>query len=263
MNISILGCGWLGLPLAKKFLEAEHSVKGSTTSRVKLINLQKEGIIPYHINLLPDGILGDLTAFLSDAEVLVIDIPPGLKKDPEADFVGRIKNLKTYIEKSAVKNTIFISSTSVYEDRADFPIYTENDVPTQNFQLHKAEQILNGNKDFQNTVIRFGGLWGPGRHPVKYLAGKKDIKDPDAPVNLIHQDDCIGIIEEVIAQGFWGETINAVYPNHPSKKEYYTNQAKKLNLDPPFFDKSTASKGKIIKSVKLQEKLQYKFKAKI
>jgi len=37
-QISILGCGWLGLPLAKAILENEFSVKGSTTSREKPID---------------------------------------------------------------------------------------------------------------------------------------------------------------------------------------------------------------------------------
>ena len=89
MNISILGCGWLGFPLAKRFLDAGHSVKGSTTSQEKLVNLQKEGIISYKINLLPEGVVGDLSAFLSDTEILIIDIPPGLRKDPEADLAQK------------------------------------------------------------------------------------------------------------------------------------------------------------------------------
>ena len=38
-RISILGCGWLGLPLAKELLDRSFEVKGSTTSSNKLDQL--------------------------------------------------------------------------------------------------------------------------------------------------------------------------------------------------------------------------------
>ena len=38
-KISILGCGWLGLPLAKAIVENGFSVKGSTTSSEKIATL--------------------------------------------------------------------------------------------------------------------------------------------------------------------------------------------------------------------------------
>mgnify|MGYP003615968040 CR=1 FL=1 len=41
MKISILGCGWLGFPLAQKLIETGYEVKGSTTSESKLEALKK------------------------------------------------------------------------------------------------------------------------------------------------------------------------------------------------------------------------------
>ena len=35
-KIGIIGCGWLGLPLAKLFLKNGFLVKGSTTSKEKI-----------------------------------------------------------------------------------------------------------------------------------------------------------------------------------------------------------------------------------
>jgi len=48
-QISILGYGWLGLPLAKVLLENGFSVKGSTTSVEKISVLENSGIQPYLI----------------------------------------------------------------------------------------------------------------------------------------------------------------------------------------------------------------------
>ncbi|MCM4161453.1 SDR family oxidoreductase [Antarcticibacterium flavum] len=263
MNISILGCGWLGLPLAKKLVEQGHVVKGSTTTREKMDTLTAEGITPYQIKLYEDGVQGDLTAFLSDADLLIIDIPPGLRKDPDADFTARIGRLKAYIEKSGVEKVIFVSSTSVYEDREDLPEYTENDLPNasgnNSQQLMAAENILRNSEEFTTSIIRFGGLIGPGRHPVNFLAGREGIKDPQAPVNLIHQEDCIGILIALIENEIWGEILNAAYPEHPSKESYYSRVSREKNLAIPEFDQTTPSKGKIISSVVLKEKLGYEF----
>lgn len=267
MNISILGCGWLGLPLAKKLIEAGHVVKGSTTTLEKMAKLREEGITPYQIKLFTDGVQGDLEAFLSDAEVLIIDIPPGIRNNPDADFVGKIGKLKGYLEKSPVEKVLFISSTSVYEDREDFPVYTEEKEPNgtgeNSRQLIAAEKILRSSDKFNTTIIRFGGLIGPGRHPVNFLSQRKDNKNAVSPVNLIHLEDCLGIIESVVEKDIWGETINAVHPDHPPKEIYYTRVAEEKNLALPGFDLNHPSMGKVVDSVKVKDLFNYNFQKEI
>ena len=44
MQVSILGCGWLGLPLAKSLIEKGFSVNGSTTSVEKIPEVHGEDI---------------------------------------------------------------------------------------------------------------------------------------------------------------------------------------------------------------------------
>lgn len=264
MKISILGCGWLGFPLAKKLAEQGYVVKGSTTQREKMPKMSDAGIIPFQIKLFAEGVQGDLNSFLADAEVLIIDIPPGLKKDPEANFTGKMGRLKKYVETARVKNVLFISSTSVYEDGEDFPVYFENDPANasseRSKQIISAEKLFLSSEEFNITVLRFGGLNGPGRHPVNSLSGRKEIKDPEAPVNLIHLEDCIEIISEIIEQKAWGEIFNAVHPDHPEKAHYYTRLAEEKNLALPEFKLDSRSKGKIVHSVHLNKILGYSFK---
>ncbi len=69
-QISILGCGWLGLPLAKSLIEKRFSVKGSTTSEAKIVLLKNVGIAPFQIALFENKIEGDMTAFLENSEIL-------------------------------------------------------------------------------------------------------------------------------------------------------------------------------------------------
>ena len=260
MNISILGCGWLGFPLAKRLIENGFSVKGSTTSVEKLNVLEVDKIQPYLIDLSEEKVKGNVADFLSNSEILIIDIPPKLRGENKENFVKKIQNLIPFIEISNIEKVLFVSSTSVYGE--DNTIVTEETFPNPDTesgkQLLTVEKVLQSNLNFKTTVLRFGGLIGAERHPVKFLAGKENLENPDAPVNLIHQEDCIGIIEKIIEKDSFGEVFNAVAPFHPSRKEYYIQKAIQLNLTLPKFN-TNSRKGKIIDSSKITAALNHSF----
>lgn len=268
-QISILGCGWLGLPLAKKLIEERHSVKGSTTSESKLSVLKNLEISPYLVALESESVSADINDFLTESEILIIDIPPKLRPDntnptssAEKTFVRKMENLIPFIEKSTVKKVLFVSSTAVYGN--DNENITEETLPNPETesgrQLLLTEALLQKNPNFTTTILRFGGLIGEDRHPVKFLAGKENLENPDAPVNLIHQNDCIGIIEEIINQSKWKEVFNAVAPFHPTREEYYTQKAKQRNLVEPQFSSEKSNIKKVISSKKIEDSLGYQFK---
>lgn len=264
-NTSILGCGWLGLPLAKSLIAKEFSVKGSTTTLEKVSVLQKVGIDAFQITLSEKEISGKIGSFLSNSEILIIDIPPKLRGNSSENFVSKIELIIPFIEKSAIQRVIFVSSTSVYAD--DNSIITEESIPQPNSesgkQLLAAEQVLQSNYNFKTTIVRFGGLIGEDRHPIKFLAGRQHLENPNGPINLIHQLDCIGIIERIIELDCFGETFNAVTPFHPTRKDYYTQKAAALGLSLPEFDENNPSVGKTILSDKVETVLGYEFQNKI
>jgi nucleoside-diphosphate-sugar epimerase len=272
--ITILGCGWFGLPLAKSLLSKGYNVKGSTTSATKLKTLKEAEIIPFQIQLNEQEIIGNVSDFLHETDVLIIAIPPGLRKEilssEEMTFMNKMKTLIPYIEKSGIQKVLFVSSTSVYGDRFPIVEYTES---TQTHpdtesgrQLVLSEKLLQSNIHFKTTVIRFGGLLGEDRHPIKFLAGRTQIENPDGPVNLIQREDCIGIIIKALdfaCKDKWGETFNAVAPQHPTRKTYYQKKAQQFNLPLPNFVEDTKSKGKIISSKKVETILDYSFQKEI
>ncbi len=260
-QISILGCGWLGLPLAKSLIEKGFDIQGSTTSSEKMTLFKEIGINPFLIYLNEAQIEGNILEFLENSEILIIDIPPKLRSDSKENFVQKIKNLIPFIENAIVKKVIFVSSTSVYADENS--IVTEQTIPKSKTesakQLLQAEQFLQNNKNFKTTIIRFGGLIGEDRNPIHFLAGRKNIENPNASINLIHQKDCIEIIKRIIATNCWGEIFNAVAPLHKTRKEYYSQKAIELNLSLPEFDESKPSIGKTISSEKVMRVLNYTF----
>ena len=260
-KISILGCGWLGLPLAKALVKNEYLVSGSTTSIEKIAVLENAGIEPFLIVLSENKTIGNLTEFLADSEILIIDVPPKLRGSETENFVSKIKNIIPFIEKSAVQKVLFISSTSVYND-VDVYVTEETiarPATESGKQLLEIEQLLQSNINFKTTILRFGGLIGENRHPVKFLAGRENLENPNAPINLIHQEDCIGTINAILSQQVWGQTFNAVAPYHPTRAEYYTQKAVNLNLALPKFNTNSNASGKIILSDYLETVLKYTF----
>jgi nucleoside-diphosphate-sugar epimerase len=260
-TVSILGCGWLGLPLAEALVAKDFRVNGSTTTTEKMPVLESKGIQPFQISLSENGIDGNIADFLVDTEILIIDVPPKLRGENKEDFVAKIKHLIRHIEKSSVKKVLFVSSTSVYAD--DNTIVTEETIPNPETdggkQLLEVEILLQKHSDFRTTILRFGGLIGSDRHPIKHLAGKEHLENPDAPINLIHQEDCIGILLKIIEQDVWDETFNAATPLHSTRQEYYHKKAQEMNLAIPKFTSEKPSMGKIISSKKIETVLGYSF----
>jgi len=196
-----------------------------------------------------------------------LNIPPGLRRNPDANYVGQIESLIPHIEASSIQKVIFVSSTSVYADEMSFPEITEQSKPNPTSESGKqlliVEEMLQKNPNFECTVLRFAGLFGNDRHPAKQLSGKTKLQNAEAPVNLIHLSDCIDIILKIIQQDCFGETFNASTSPHPSKSSYYLSICKAMNLALPSYDFSRESKGKIIISHKLEQLLNYKFQIKL
>ena len=236
--IGILGCGWLGLPLASALEKDGYLVKGTTTSPKKLDLLRNQSIDAYLVQLQEQETKGNLRGFLEDLDTLIINVPPGLRKGKGGSYVKKIQQLVKSIEPSAIQQLLFVSSTSVYGNTTGE--ITEDTQPLPNTesgkQLLAVEKLLFSSESFKTTVVRFGGLIGPDRHPVKYLSGKKNLQNGLEAVNLIHLQDCIHIIQTIIEKGYWGDIFNGVYPYHPNKAQYYTEEAKKRGLNPPIYD---------------------------
>ena len=260
-QISILGCGWLGLPLAKSLLQNGFSIKGSTTSLEKISLLESEGITSFLVRLEEQKISASVADFLADSQILIINIPPKLRGGSTENFVAKITTLLPFIENSTVEKVLFVSSTSVYGEDNEFVSEATvlNPDTEGGRQLAIVENVLQKNSRFQTTILRFGGLISDDRNPVRFLSGRENIENPDTPINLIHQDDCIGIIEKIIALNSWDETYNAVAPFHPTRQEYYTQKATELNLALPKFVALNTIVGKTILNNKVIEVLDYSF----
>ena len=247
-KISIIGLGWLGEPLALHLKKSGYSVAGSTTTPDKLVHFKSLDIPSVLLKTTENGIEGNAASLLTNIDVLIIAIPPKLRGATKENYVAKISFLQKEVEQYKVPKVVFVSSTSVYGDVQGE--VTEQTIPQPDTesgkQLWEIEQFL-ANKN--TTIVRFGGLIGGNRNPIKMLSGRKNIAKPNAVVNLISQKNCIAIISKIIKDNFYGKTLNAVNPNHPTRKVYYAAKAIEYRLEAPFFNEKDFSKGKQIDSV--------------
>jgi nucleoside-diphosphate-sugar epimerase len=261
MVISILGCGWYGRALAKSLIQKGISVKASATSAEKLEQLSAEGINPYLARFDADSENFDPAFFHCD--ILVIAITPKFRKGETTGYLPKINRIIDVIKQNQIKKVIYISSTGVYGDHNSE--VSEADDPKPDTEsgaiLWEAEKLFQKEKAFKTTIIRFGGLVGPGRHPGRFFAGKKEIPNGLAPVNLIHLEDCVGISMAIIGKDAFGCLFNACSPDHPPKEDFYRDSTEKVGLSLPEFIHEL-NNYKIIISSNLNNILNYRFRIK-
>ncbi|MFQ3297821.1 MAG: nucleoside-diphosphate-sugar epimerase [Polaribacter sp.] len=243
-NVSILGCGWLGKPLATSFLEAGFAVKGSTTSEEKIETLEALGIDTYLVNI---SEFEEFEAFL-ETDILIIAIT---SKD-----IDGFERLIAKIQEANIQKVIFISATSVYGKLNK--VMTEEDAVLKT-PLAAIETLFRENTFFETTIIRFSGLFGGNRNPANWFKDGRKIPQPKGFVNMIHREDCIEIIHEVIAQNCWNTTFNACANHHPTRKEFYCIAKLSAGFKEPEFEVPEIYEWKIISSEKVQRILGYEF----
>lgn len=248
-SISILGSGWLGFPLAEHFSSRGFTVKAATRSQERLTHIQQSmpELPIYQVDIAARQTIED---FLQ-SDCLIINIT---HKDI-ADFSWLIRQL----EKSTVRTVLFISSTSVYPS-VNRTVSEDEGIEKTDSPLWQIEQLFLQQQSFLTSVVRFGGLIDSRRQPGRFFRHGKKLQQPDARVNLIHLDDCIGVIETIIKKQAWGEVFNAVADSHPLKHEFYSEMAERSGLPAPEYNTPEKTEFKIISNDKIKSRLGYQLK---
>ncbi len=74
-TISILGCGWMGLPLGEALAKKDFIVKGSTTTLAKQKIIEQHHIKPFLVDMVQQKC--DPNFF--ECDILIIAIPPNAR----------------------------------------------------------------------------------------------------------------------------------------------------------------------------------------
>jgi len=260
-TVAVVGCGWLGLPLAQKLLSQGYRVLGTTTTPEQLPLLTSAGIEPRLLQLGSDFSAADeanLIQWLRQANTLVINIPP--RAAVAGGYPQLLRPLHRAVAAARIKSVLFVSTSGVYPDEPRLMRETDA-VSTRD----AASDVLRTEGHFVprygqwlSTVVRLGGLFGPDRPPGRFLAGRRNLPQGDAPTNLLHLSDAVGVLSTIITQNIWGHTFNVCALAHPARREFYPAAATYLGLEPPTFQAESAG-GKTIDSTLVRSLVPYSF----
>lgn len=256
-SVSIVGYGRVGLPLARTLKERGFAVTGTVTGEDKYEKLQSEGLDTHILSFNPEP-KGELAAAM-EADILVVTVPPNMRTPHEYPQI--LESLANAAAQSGIKKVLLISTTSVYQQtgievhEADA---THDAAPFLGISWLPAEEVFSNRSEFETTVVRFSGLMGGGINPGMYFAGR-ELKGANDPVNMIHVDDCVEIMAQIIEQGIWGEAFNASADKHPTKREFYTKACVGAGMPAPtLVDEPQAYR--LVNCDKLKQRLGYSFK---
>jgi nucleoside-diphosphate-sugar epimerase len=232
-KVLVIGCGWLGLPLALKLKDLGYSVSGTTRNAERQKALESKDIQFFNDPEIPSN---------ADFDAVICTLTP---PKSEAD-----REIHQKIAKQAKNVTQFIytSSISIYPDIEATVSEINEDESSPMFALESIYL-----KELpQAVILRLGGLHGFNRHPARFLSGRKNVAKPLAPINLVSGLEVISAIELVLRKDVTGEIYNIVSDDHRTRIEYYSSVCDELGIPRPDFE-NTSEGGKLVDTSKWKQ----------
>ena len=254
MQKLIVGCGYLGLRVAKSWMAEGHTVSALTRSADRAAELSHLGIRP---------IVGDICepatlAALPDADTLLFavgyDRTSG--RSQQSVYVDGLSNVLQSVA-GRIGRLIYISSSSVYgQTDGEWVDEFSECQPTQPggacclgaeklvHSVFDSNSATNSVGDHCANVLRLSGIYGPGRllSRVESLRrGEAIAGRPDAWLNLIHVDDAVSAVLACEERGQPDQTY-LVSDNQPIRRaDYYGLLAELADAPSPGFNPETAA----------------------
>lgn len=249
MQKLIVGCGYLGLRVAKAWLAEGHRVAALTRSADRAAELSREGIQPIVGDICEPTTLSALPA--ADTVLFAVGYDRASGRSQQSVYVDGLTNVLQALA-NRFGRLIYISSSSVYgQSDGDWVDELSACLPTQpgGKCCLAAEALVQsvGNPmsgTCQTNILRLSGIYGPDRllSRVESLrSGEPLAGRPDAWLNLIHVDDAVLAVRSCEERGRPGQ-FYLVSDSQPIRRaDYYSRLAELVGAPVPRFDPETAA----------------------
>lgn len=208
----ILGCGDIGKTLGTQLIEAGHRVIGARRNPEQLA---ASGIEPLAIDLNDIDALKALPE--ADIVVYVVSADRFDEQAYQAAYRDGLSAVLAELDQRTHKPTrmFFVSSTSVYAQQDGETVDESASTQPTGFAgqlMREAEQTLIDHS-LPGTVVRFSGIYGPGRDRLiqQVREGRIAAATPPMYSNRIHRDDCAGVLSHLIAKTLNDEPLDDLY----------------------------------------------------
>ncbi|MEL6538866.1 MAG: NAD(P)-binding domain-containing protein [Bacteroidota bacterium] len=159
-TVSIIGAGWIGLPLAHNLKTQGKQVRVTTTSPDKAQRLTESGLQAFEVSLSPEPQGAGWEQFL-DSEVIVVSIPPKVAQKGADFHPDQMRALLRLVPAHA--KVLYTGSSGIFADHGGETV--DEDTAPRLVQpraqaLGHAEEVLRQQLGTRLTIVRFGGLMG-------------------------------------------------------------------------------------------------------
>lgn len=212
-SVLIVGCGDVGNQLALRLInDFDFSVWGLKRTTSTLL----DGIKPIKADVTIPETLLNLPKPLE--YVIFCAASRGFSDQAyQQVYVEGLSNLLKALSEQRIspKCVFFTSSTSVYHQcDGEWVDETTPTKPTgfSGKRLLEAETLLT-NSNFNSCIVRFSGIYGPGRtRLIKQIQDLKGVdEEPPLWTNRIHRDDCAGALSHLINRNRQGFRLAPLY----------------------------------------------------
>ena len=243
---AILGCGYVGSAVARRWSNQGISVTATTTSPDRVTDLSS---IADSVKVVQGSDLSAVVDLLKDQEVLLVSVAGGRRAGYENVYLNTARTVVAALPQApTLQQIIYTSSFSVYGDHQGQWV-TEADpvLPmTDNTKvLAETEQTLLGqaSADLKVCILRLGGIYGPKRELHQIYSRAAGSVRPGAGTegsNWIHLDDIVGAIDFAREQSLDG-IYNVVQDEVVTSRELVDRVCKAHHMPPVTWDPSQPS----------------------
>lgn len=230
----IIGCGYIGQALARRYLARGDSVTGVVRTPASAEVLQHLGIRPLVLDLDGDW---PQTIETQGERIFYLAPPP-----EEGDQDPRVRRLvKVFGVQGQPARLVYMSTTGVYGDcQGDWVDETRPIRPQVPRAKRRAdaEQVLgewSRGSGSDLVILRVAGFYGPGRLPLERIRqGLPVVREDESPYsNRIHAEDLLEVCLAAMARGGSGEVYNVSDGQPTSMTDYFYRVADLAGLPRP------------------------------
>ncbi|MBD9361929.1 SDR family oxidoreductase [Methylomonas fluvii] len=210
-KILVIGCGDIGYPVALRLHQLGHQVTGLKRSA-------PANSTPFPIFIADIRLASSLVALPSSFDAVIFIVAPDSRQAEEyqALYDVGLRNLLAHFAAAETSPCwLMVSSTSVYEQNSgewvDETSVTEPASATSRW-LAAAETRLWIASD-RSCVVRFSGIYGPGRDWLLRRAerGESIQQQPPSYTNRIHSEDCVAVLLFLLEKQLAGVALEPCY----------------------------------------------------
>lgn len=213
-KILIVGCGDIGSKLARLLADTGHEVVATRRHSFELQGVQA---------MIADVTQPQTLLFPAGLDYVFVVLAPNESSEAayRAVYFEGTKNVLAALQGQAIKRIFWVSSSSVYGQ--DAGEWVDEDSPAEpsraTAKVLRETEIFLKKAIWPVTVVRFAGIYGPGRNRLlKWVQEARPVQaEPPQWTNRIHVDDCAGLLVFLMGKDRAGVALEPIYLGVDSK----------------------------------------------